>query len=419
VIRKATLIAALSAALLAPLAVTTAGTAATVTGTTAGRMTAARQGLGLTITALTPEFARGQADQIKVSGTIRNDTGAPLSQVRVRLRYSAQGFTDRATMETYQADQSEATLPPSVSSVSSVLFPAVEAGASLPWEFTLTPAQLSLTAFGAYPIAVEVQEQGWRSLAVQRTFLTYAPPTQPRPPRNRLAVALPVIDQPHRADDATFADDKLSAELADRGRLAELARVAETAPKSVTWFVDPALFDDVNAMTKGYRISTKDGPATRPSDSGAAQWLADMRAALAGAPVVATPYADPDVTALAHQGFDAQTGRAMELGAQKATELIKPDVQTDVNWPAAGLIDADALDLLAVGKGDIRVRKVLLNSTNLPPQPPIATTPTTPATPDAATTLDTVNGPVTALVADQGLSRLFEPDGAASVLLSR
>ncbi|WP_113701898.1 DUF6049 family protein [Nonomuraea lactucae] len=424
-IRKATLFAALSAAFLTPMAVTTPGTAATTdtratTATTATTATpagteAARQGLSLTVSQITPEWAKGQADEIKISGTIRNDTGAALANLRVRLRYSAQRFTGRAAMEAYQADPNVGTLPPSVSSQSSAYIPSLAAGASAPWEFTLTAAQLThpaVPSFGVYPIAVEVQ-QDWRSLAAERTFLTYVPPAQPKLPRNRIAVALPVIDQPHRADDTKFADDELSAALTGKGRLADLARIAKTAPKSVTWFVDPALLDDVNAMVKGYTVATKDGPEKKPADSGAARWLAEMRSALAASPVVATPYADPDVAALAHQGLDPQTGRALELGAQKARLLLKPDVQTDVNWPAAGLIDADALDLLSVGKGDIKVRKVLLNSTNLPPQPPVA------VTPDAAATLDSVNGPVTALVADAGLSRMFEPDASRSVLLSR
>lgn len=425
-IRKATLLAVLSIASLAPMVATTPGTAAATTRTstavsttsttvnsTVNTAVSARQGLTLTVSAITPEWAKGQADVIKISGTIRNDTGAELPQLLVRLRYAPQRFADRAALETYQADQTDATLPGSVSSQSSVSIPTLAAGASTPWEFTLTPAQLQLASFGAYPIAVEVQQQGWRRLAVQRTFLTYAPPTQPKLPRNRLAVVLPVIDQPHRADDGTFADDELSAALTGKGRLADLARIAKTAPKTVTWFVEPSLLDDANAMVKGYRVTAKNGEATRPASPEAAQWLADMRSALATSPVVATPYADPDVTALVHQGLDALTGRALELGAQKAGELLKPGVQAAVNWPAAGRIDADALDALAVGKGSAQVRKVLLNSTNLPLQTPVT------VTPDAATTLDTVNGPVTALVADPVLSRAFEPGASSSTVLSK
>ncbi|MEV0197998.1 DUF6049 family protein [Nonomuraea sp. NPDC050691] len=435
-IRKATLLAVVSAALLAPVGAATPGTAAAKT--TVAQ--AGRQGLVLTVTSVTPEWAKGAADVIKVSGTLRNDTGSDLAGLLVRLRYQTQPLPDRAALETYQADQTDQTLPGSVSPTSQVTVPPVAAGASAPWEFTLTPAQLASPGtprFGVYPIAIEVQQAGWRRLATQRTFVTYAP-QQPKPVRNKLAVALPLIDQPHRvvdqprhSDDPTFADDKLSASLAGKGRLADLLQIAKTAPPDVTWFVDAALLDDLTAMSKPYTVAGKDGPARKPADGAAAQWLNDLRTALADSPVVATPYADPDVAALAHQGFDTQVGRAIELGGQRATQLLRPEVSTSINWPASGLLDADALDLLAVGKpGVAPVRKVLLNSTNLPQQGQQTTqtgqttqqTAFAPGavTPDATATLYSVAGPVTALVADPALSRLFEPGGGAgSTLLSR
>jgi hypothetical protein len=169
-------------------------------------------------------------------------------------------------------------------------------------------------------------------------------------------------------------------------------------------------------MAKEHTVSTKDVEQKRPADNAASQWLTSMRAALADNPVVATPYADPDVTALAHQGLDDQAGLALELGGQKARQLVKPDVPTSTYWPVGGRIDADALDLLAVGKPNVaRVDKVLLDAANLPPQPPVT------ITPDAATTIDTVMGPITALTADAELSRTLEPPAgtAGSTLLSR
>ncbi|MFB4276258.1 MULTISPECIES: DUF6049 family protein [unclassified Nonomuraea] len=401
-IRKATLLAALSVALLAPVVAAAPSTAATKAST------AARQTLSVAITSITPEVPKNLTDVIKFTGTLRNDTGSPLYNVFVRLRYDAQPFTDRAAMAAYQADQNTATLPRSVSSNSSTVIASLAPGASARWEFTATPVQLGYRSFGVYPVAVDVAPNGV-SMQTQRTYLTYAPATVPKPPRNKLAVALPVIDQPHRAtDDAVFVDDKLSQSLAGKGRLADLATIAQSAPSSVTWVVDPALLDDLNMMTKGYKVKTKDAEEAKPASTAASQWLTTMRTALASSPVVAVPYADPDVAALAHQGLDTQTSRAIELGGQTAKALLSDKAKTNVNWPAAGVIDADALDLLSVSKVDT----VLLNSTNLPPQQPVTTTP------DAAARLDSVTGPVTALVADAELSRLFEPASSTSVLLS-
>jgi hypothetical protein len=411
VIRKAALLAVLSAALLAPTVATTPGTAAAKE---------SRQGVSVSIASITPDVPKSQTDVIKFTGTVRNDSGADMSGLQVRLRYDSQKFTDRATLAAYQTDQSDATLPINVSTRNSFMnIPPLPAGGTAQWEFTATPVQLGLREFGVYKIAVDVAQYAVPLMA-QRTYLTYAPPTVPKVPRNKLAIALPVIDQPHRATDvnpdanakgaALFVDDKLSQSITGKGRLADIARIAQVAPSGVTWFVEPSLLDDLSMMAKNYGVKTKDGVEGKPANSEAGQWLTTMRTALANSPVVAVPYADPDVAALAHQGLDDQTNRAIQLGGQKARALLGREVKTTINWPPSGLLDADALDLLSVS--DEGVERVLLNSTNLPPQPPVT------FTPDAAATLDSVNGPVTALVADAELSRMFEPTGPTSVVLS-
>ncbi|MFI6739499.1 DUF6049 family protein [Nonomuraea sp. NPDC050451] len=407
-IRKATLLAAL-------LALTVVATAPGAAATKSAK--ASRQTLAVSISSISRQVPTAQTDVIKFTGTLRNDSGAPQSGLRVRLRYTPQKFPDRVIMAAYQSDQNPATLPGIGSQSSFMDIPALAAGAQARWEFTATPVQLGYRSFGVYPVAVEVLQNGLQVMT-QRTYLTYAPPTVPKVPRNQLAIALPVIDQPHRGTDVDpktreplFVDDKLSQSITGKGRLADLARIAQSAPKSVTWFVEPSLLDDLDAMKNKYRVKVKkDETQERPANPEAASWLTAMRTALAASPVVAVPYADPDVAALAHQGLDTQTGRALELGRQKAAALLQREVKTNINWPPAGMLDADALDLLSVSKD--KVDTVLLNSTNLPPQPPV------PFTPDAAGTLDSVSGPVTSLVADAELSKLFEPAAPTSVLLS-
>ncbi|MER5998205.1 DUF6049 family protein [Nonomuraea angiospora] len=411
VIRKATLLAAL-------LALTVVATAPGAAATTSVK--ASRQTLAVSISSISPQVPTAQTDVIKFTGTLRNDSGAPQSGLRVRLRYTPQKLPDRVTMAAYQTDQNPATLPFRASLSSFMDIPALAAGAQARWEFTATPVQLGYGSFGVYPVAVEVVQNGLQVMT-QRTYLTYAPPTVPKLPRNKLAIALPVIDQPHRGTDVDpktrtplFVNDKLSQSINGKGRLADLARIAQAAPEAVTWFMEPSLLDDLDAMKNKYLVKVKDETQEKPANPEAASWLTTMRTALADSPVVAVPYADPDVAALAHQGLDTQTGRAIELGRQKAAALLQREVKTNVNWPPAGVLDADALDLLSVSlpAGKERVDTVLLNSTNLPPQPPV------PFSPDAASTLDSVNGPVTALVADAELSKLFEPAAPTSVLLS-
>ncbi|MFI6324838.1 DUF6049 family protein [Nonomuraea sp. NPDC050556] len=384
-IGKATLVALLSAALLAPVVATTAGTAA------ATRVS--RDTTRLTVQSITPEIPTGPTQELKLSGTFKNGTGAPLSTVQVRLRPSSSPLLGRTEMAAYLQG---GPVSDYASQTSVMDIPVVETGGQVSWTLTATPVQLRMTNFGVYPLGVEVVANGV-SVAVQHTVVTYAPETMPKLPRNKLAVALPVIDKrpPHRAADDTFLDDDLRADLTGEGRLADLLKIAETAPKSVTWFVDPSLFDDVTASTTAV-----------PE---AAKWISGMKEALSDSPVVALPYADPDIAALAHQGLDEQTGKAIELGGKQARTTIKADASTKAYWPVDGMIDADGLDLLGIGKVDT----VLLNPDNLPLDPTVTTTP------DASTTLDTVAGPVTALVADKALSQAFELDSTTTPALNK
>ena len=196
-------------------------------------------------------------------------------------------------------------------------------------------------------------------------------------------------------------------------RLGDLLKIAKdnASAKGLTYLVDPALLDDAQAAGKAHTVMSKGATQRSPANAEATAWLDDLREALSGHPVVATPYADPDVAALAHNGVDEFTKIAIANAGSVAKDILRRDVITDINWPVGGLIDYDGLDLLATGGVDT----VLLNALNLPPVMPTATTP------DAVATVQSVNGPVTALVADQGLSEALGAATSApgAALLSR
>ncbi|WP_449062015.1 DUF6049 family protein [Planomonospora algeriensis] len=409
-IRKHVPLVVLLATLLSLAAVATGGTA------TAGTA-AARQTLQLVIGSITPELPKEPTTEIRVSGTLANTGTEARTGLRYRLRYSAQPFARRADMAAYLGGQ--AHVQPGGLRDESWLQQPLAASARLSWEFVFTPQQLGLYRFGAYPLTVEVVDAAGVPVAAQRTFLTYLPkgtetPGTPRATRTRLAVVLPVIDQPHRADDGTFLGEGLTAGLAEGKRLDDLLKTAEgvSSAKGVTWVVDPSLLDDVRALGKPHRVKAGAGTGaatvSRPADAAATRWLGALRTALAGSPVVATPYADPDVAALAHNGLDGTTRKGVAAAARTGREILGRDVVTAVNWPVGGVIDHDGLDVLAVAG----VRSVLLSEANLPPAAPAATVPGAVAqpsatTPNAVATLQSVSGPVQALVADPVLSDIL------------
>ncbi len=405
-IRRAALIFALASAMLVP-----AGAGVASTAQSSGRGTAqagaqvsgqvpvqrARAAVQVAVDQITPQVPRDPAAQIKLTGTLTNTGNTPFAALRVRLHFSARPFERRADMQAYVAGQG--AYDPSYNTLTQI--PRLDAGGKASFEVLTTAAELKMSRFGVYPLTVEIIDALEQQVAVTRTFMTYAPKGE-KLPRVRMAMAMPVIDQPHRADDNTFMDDALRVSLAEGGRLARLLRIAQQPHKGVTWFVDPAVLDDAQRVGRPYTVKNGDDVENRPADPGADAWLAGLRTALAESSVVATPYADPDVAALVHNGVDDVAAKAIAKGGQLAGSLLGRSVAATMNWPYGGVIDRDALDELAIGG----VRTLLINGAALPTEAPVATTP------DAATTIDSVSGKLTVLLADPTLSSLVDAAAA-------
>ncbi|GAA1266069.1 hypothetical protein Psi02_07590 [Planotetraspora silvatica] len=399
-IRKAALLALLTTALLVPPSM-------------AGTAVAAPRGLGkiaapanpLLVGRITPEVPREPTIPIQVTGTV---TGTPMAPVRVRIHYSpGQPFRTRADMAQFATGQGIVT----TSYSTKVQFTTLDQSGKLAFTFNVTPHELGMTQMGVYPFGIEVLDGNTGAqIAMDRTFLTYVPKDQ-QPPKIKLAVALPLVDRPHRADDSTFMDDDLHTSVTS-GRLSKLLELVQSTGKTVTWFLDPAVLDDVRQSSAGpYTVVKGDENTRKAPDAAAAQWFEAVRTALADKPVMATPYGDPDVTALVHNGLDAPAAAAIQRGAAAATAQLGREVPTSVAWPSGGAADRDAIDELATAG----VKSVLLSGDTLPPDPPVSTTP------DAASRLDTVSGPLAALVSDPTLSQLLGGDVSApgSALLAR
>ncbi|GAB3133792.1 hypothetical protein [Microbispora hainanensis] len=398
-IRKAALLTLLTALLASPAGM--AGTA--VAAPPPGRVVTAAPADPLQVSEITPEVVRVATDPITVEGTV---SGTPGSFVRVAVRYSrGRPFASRAEMAAYLSEQGYGTTNWSTR----IQATALDQSGKLPFRFTVTPAELGLPRPGVYPFEIELTDAGTgQRLGIERTFLTYAPKGE-QIPTIKLAVALPLVDRPHRADDATFMDDDLPASLTS-GRLASLLQTAQDTGDEVTWFVDPALLDDVRALSSGPRNVRG---TRKDADQAAGQWLNGLRSALTDKTVISTPYADPDMAALVHHGLDKQAAASVQRGAALAGELLGREIRGTTAWPPGGKIDRDAVDELAMSG----VTSVLLSGDALPPRPEGQGTtqtgqpvppPAQQATPDGAARLDTIaDNPLTALLADPTLSEVL------------
>ncbi|GAB2480909.1 DUF6049 family protein [Jatrophihabitans fulvus] len=206
------------------------------------------------------------------------------------------------------------------------------------------------------------------------TTRTYVPSIYRAVEPTRVSWVWPLIDRPHRMrSDTVFTDDALAASVAEGGRLDRALRVLEDVSASgdgvpVTIVVDPELLDELAVMATGkYTVRTGSGKSIRGTgESVATAWLARFTGLLGSddaMQVSLTPFADPDVQALAGTRIDWTAGLPAEMAARVQDLLGGREPLSDVAWPATGAVGARALaDLVASGAST-----VVLNSTGITP----------------------------------------------------
>lgn len=94
----------------------------------------------------------------------------------------------------------------------------------------------------------------------------------------------------HQNFTGEFRDDDLAQELTPSGRLGQLVFVQEN--KSYIWVIDPALIDEVIAMTGDYKLASDAVPSGKEI---AISWLNQLKKISAANEVIALAYGNPDV----------------------------------------------------------------------------------------------------------------------------
>ena len=367
---------------------------------------------------LTPLVVRPHT-QVVVTGRLVNAESSSVGDVRVRLRVRDRAVVSRSELTADATRQEPLGLP--LDGTTTPVTTQLAPGAPAAFEVRVPADNLHLGAFGVYPFAVEVlaADAGGPNDVVGRTptFLPWVPAGGGFVP-TRLAWVLPLVDRPDRAATPVFPDDHLASSVAAGGRLQTLLaagtavgpgtvrpppRGAVDAQRAVplTWAVEPSLMQSLADMSDGYRVAGKGRSTTVGSGQPAAlAWLDVLRGAVRGGPVsdavLALPYANVDVTALARAGLDADITTAVAHGRDVATSVLGVPVDPELSWPAGGFITTKALgDLAASG-----VRSVLLDEQAVPLSSDLT------FTPNAGAPLDAPTGPLTALLADDTLGAI-------------
>jgi hypothetical protein len=355
----------------------------------------------VTVTTLDPAVG-APGGQLHVTGSVRSGRER-LRNVSVALRLSRTPVNSRAELAgvasglTTGKDGDVVTSAP----VAAELLP----GSSVSFDLSAALDGLpQLTDFGVYVVGIEVRathRAGVGAVAITRTFLPWVPGDSNLHPTG-FTWLWPLVAQPTRLSDGTYANDSLATEFGPGGRLARLSQTGEQLGQQVplTWVVDPDLLDSAVDMSKpsGYRRVAGTGTKLGTGSIAAATWLAQVKHATATSAVVPLPYADPDITALRRGGLAADVASAQETGTRRAkADLDREDVTSDVVWPVDGYTDRPTLSMLA----DTGTKAVVLDDRALPPRLELN------YTPGGRSDVRTASGTLDALVADHGLTDLL------------
>ena len=348
-----------------------------------GTHAAASHSLAISITGMSPQFAKSTTKTVTVSGTLSNHTGSAISGLQVRLEWYPYPFNTRSGMDVF-ASGGPADLTQGQFSLQPVGNPyplrrALANGATTRFSVSFSPTESFLAygtspVFGDYPLQVLASSASSTHTASSQTFLPYWPGKGATP--LKVAWIWPLIDTPQQgACPQTLATDLLASEFSANGRLSTLvnAGLQWASVDNLTWAIDPALLSDATVMTAphfftGGNSECKDRNPMN-ADPAAKTWLSKL-ADTAGDAAFLTPYADVDAAALSHNGLDADLRSAYQVGDAVAAEVLPGTFGPNANraplaaaWPAGGVADAGVLTSL---KRDGGVNTVVLNSTELP-----------------------------------------------------
>ena len=121
-------------------------------------------------------------------------------------------------------------------------------------------------------------------------FLTLFFLSAPLPFASADDVVVRITSTLHQNFTGEFRNDDLAQELTPSGRLGQL--VFTPLSTSKIWVIDPALIDEVIAMSGEYKLATDAAPAGKDI---AIAWLAQLKKNTAANDVVALPYGNPDI----------------------------------------------------------------------------------------------------------------------------
>ena len=314
-----------------------AASAAALLLTPGGDAAAAPLRTELQLTSLTPISAQ-PGTTVRAKGTfVSNKT---IDSVVIRLEVGSTAFVSRSAITEAAAN------PPDTSAVFGAEddLGKVRRGAREQFTVAVPADDLPLFSAGVFPLrVVAVDATTGAELSATSTFLPWAPDGV-GVSASRLLMFWPLVGVPSRDSTGAAVDNSNAAATATGGRLTTLVGSGSEAP--ATWVVDPALLDDVSSI----------------GTPGADQWVTSFADAAETREVVALPYGDPDVAAVASAGRPKFLRQGQAKADRVYRRLTGAIPRSDLSWPADGAGD-DRTIAASARSGDAFV---LLNEQNAP-----------------------------------------------------
>ncbi|RKT84408.1 hypothetical protein SAMN05421805_103339 [Saccharopolyspora antimicrobica] len=313
----------------------------------------------LDVTKVTPSVvADGGPGEVVISGRLTNTGDTPINGIEARVQRGNPATNEPAVQRAMRSATPTVT-EPAFTSVADGLAPGQRIDIELRIPLT-GPNSLQLTQPGVYPLLVNVNgvpAVGGRARIAESRFLlpVLSTPGSPAPPPAHptgVSMLVPLVDYPRLVREPlpgmrpVLVDDTLSTSLAPGGRLHDLLQaVADSAPagspmgSALCFAIDPDLLITVRAMQTPYQVQQPDGKLADGIGTGAANlWMSKLREVTSGRCVVALPYADADVAALARAGLPDLVDIALDGADLLKDKNVLGVEPRSVLWPAEGAL---------------------------------------------------------------------------------
>lgn len=255
-----------------------------------------------------------------------------------------------------------------------------------------------------HPLKIQLTSEGVE-IGVLRTALVYINERQVLPLNVSLTFVLD--EQVGIRPGGALTDDRLERSLGPGGRLETIVATIEQIPIPVTLVVAPLMLDQLDRMSRGYRVigptGVREAPAGSPEAERARIMLERIRG-LARNPaieVVPLPLASPSVPALITAGLTSDLESQMVRGRDLASGLLGVPLSTTLFRPPGSALSNASIGALA----GLDVETILVDAETLPPPPGLNLSP-----PATAVVNGGGRGTLGAVTPDPGVGSMLETD---------